>query len=234
MFLSAEEVAMGSAKPLYDVAPRIGRPPSERAGEVEGRILDAAAQVFLERGFSGASIELIAETARAGKPTIYARYPNKESLFEAAFLRRLAARNARLATHHPQGASVEERLVEVGVALVEETLSEDFIGLLRLAIAEARRLPDMVEGLVRQCRERGGRSVVRLLVEGVGEPFWSDENDPRAVKAGRLFAESVLLPFLLRALAQEDLAALRADIASHVEERAAFFLAALRNGGATS
>jgi AcrR family transcriptional regulator len=49
---------------------RIGRPPTELAGEVEARILEAAAQVFLERGFSAASIGEIAEAARAGKPTI--------------------------------------------------------------------------------------------------------------------------------------------------------------------
>ena len=209
--------------------PRIGRPPNEFAGEVEARILDAAARVFLQRGFDGASIGEIAEVARAGKPTIYARYATKEALFEAAFLRKLAARNARLETHHAEGATVEERLTSIGVALLEETLSEDFVGLMRLAVAEARRLPDM--GLVRQCRERGGRSVMRLLADGVGEPFWPDRDDPRAVKAGRIFAENVLLPLLMRALAQEDLAALRAEIPGHVRERAKFFLAALRGGG---
>ena len=59
-------------------AARTGRPSSERACEIEPRILDAAARVFLERGFSAASIKQIAETARAGKPTIYARYPDKD------------------------------------------------------------------------------------------------------------------------------------------------------------
>ena len=216
---------------LPEKARRIGRPPTELAGEVEARILEAAAQVFLARGFDGASIGEIAETARAGKPTIYARYPDKAALFEAAFLRLLELRNARLETHHPTGDTVEARLVSAGVALVEESLTEDFLGLMRLAIAEARRLPDMVAGLVRLCRERGGRSVARLLAEGVGEPFCTDESDPRAIKAGRFFTEGVLLPFLLRALAQEDLAELRAAIPAHVKERAVFFLAALRGGG---
>src|ERR1700739_3153495 len=64
-------------------AVRSGRPPRELAGEVEERILDAAAKVFLERGFEGASIEEIADVARAGKPTIYARFPGKEALFAA-------------------------------------------------------------------------------------------------------------------------------------------------------
>src|SRR5690242_21676591 len=48
---------------------RSGRPPRDLAGEVEERILDAAAKVFLERGFEGASVDEIADVARAGKPT---------------------------------------------------------------------------------------------------------------------------------------------------------------------
>ena len=66
--------------------------------------------MFLARGFDGASIGEIAEAARAGKATIYARYPDKEALFAAAFLRRLSQRNARLETFAPTGATVEERL----------------------------------------------------------------------------------------------------------------------------
>jgi AcrR family transcriptional regulator len=210
-------------------AARVGRPPTELAGEVETRILEAAARVFLARGFDGASIGEIAEVARAGKATIYARYPDKEALFAAAFLRRLSQRNARLETLAPTGESVEERLARIGVALVEESLTEDFLGLMRLAIAEARRRPDLPRRLVREARERGGRIVTHLLLEGVGEPFLHDE--AQAAKAARIFAEAVLLPFLLRALAEEDLGELRAEIAGHVKARAAFFLAALRNGG---
>ncbi len=213
----------------FERSARIGRPPTELAGEVEARILDAAARVFLARGFEGASIGEIAEAARAGKATIYARYPGKEALFEAAFLRRLAERNARLETLAPAGETVEERLSRIGVALVEESLTEDFLGLMRLAIAEARRRPDLARGLMRQARERGRRLVARLLIESVGEPFLRDE--AQAERAARLFAEAVLLPFLLRALAEEDLAVLRAEIAEHVKARATFFLAALRNGG---
>lgn len=212
-------------------AARVGRPPMELAGEVEARILDAAARVFLARGFDGASIGEIADVARAGKPTIYARYPSKEALFEAAFLRRLGERNARLETLRFEGETVEERLTHIGVALARESLNEDFIGLMRLAFSDARRLPNMGAGLLRECRERGGRSVVRLLVEGLGEPMFADPADPRAARAARIFTEGVLLPFLVRALVQEDLDALRAEIEPHVRERARFFLAALRNGG---
>jgi AcrR family transcriptional regulator len=213
----------------WDRGVRVGRPPTELAGEVEARILEAAARVFLARGFDGASIGEIAEAARAGKATIYARYPDKEALFAAAFLRRLSQRNARLETVAPTGATVEERLARIGAALVEESLSDDFLGLLRLAIAEARRRPDLARQVMRQARERGGRIIAHLLMEGVGSAILGDE--AQAAAAARYFAEVVLLPFLLRALAEEDVDELRAEIAEHAKSRARFFLAALRNGG---
>ena len=64
--------------------------PRDLAGEVEERILDAAAKVFLKRGFEGASVDEIADVARAGKPTIYARFPGKEALFAAVMARTCA------------------------------------------------------------------------------------------------------------------------------------------------
>ena len=64
-------------------AGRSGRPPRKLAGSAGDRILDAAGKVFAERGFRGASIDEIAEVARAGKPTIYARFPGKEALLTA-------------------------------------------------------------------------------------------------------------------------------------------------------
>src|SRR5258708_13024458 len=76
-------------------AVRYGRPPRGHAGQVEERILDAAGRVFLERGFQGASVDEIAEAASAGKPTIYARFPNKQALFPS-----LVQRPVRRTTSH--------------------------------------------------------------------------------------------------------------------------------------
>src|ERR1700728_3237143 len=73
-------------------AVRFGRPPKELAGEVDERILDAARQVFLERGFEGASIDEIAEVARSGKPTIYARFRDKRALFTGVVTRDILSR----------------------------------------------------------------------------------------------------------------------------------------------
>src|SRR6202022_3527560 len=89
---------------------RFGAPPKELAGEVDARILDAARKVFLERGFEGASIDEIAEVARSGKPTIYARFRDKRALFTEVMTRDILSRFAEFKTEVPTGATIEERL----------------------------------------------------------------------------------------------------------------------------
>src|SRR6476659_8434301 len=126
---------MGKASARRAVV-RFGRPPKELAGEVEERILDAARKVFLERGFEGASIEEIAEAARSGKPTIYARFPGKEALFTAVVMQSVAANSARIQANTPTGATIDERLEDLGAAILQWILVNDVVGLMRVAIAE--------------------------------------------------------------------------------------------------
>src|SRR6266446_4878894 len=117
-------------------AGRTGRPPRQLAGEVDARILDAARRVFLERGLAGASIDDIAELARAGKPTIYARFPGKEALFTAVVMRNVATNIARFENYVPSGSSIEERLASLGAAVLHWLLVGDTVGLMRLSISE--------------------------------------------------------------------------------------------------
>src|SRR6185295_11627421 len=144
-------------------AVRSGRPPRERAGEVEIRILDAAHRVFLERGLAGASMEEIAGLARSGKPTIYARFSSKEDLFAAVMMRNVDANIARFEGQVPTGATIEERLASVGVTVLHWALASDTVSLMRLGIAEARRFPNLASRVHRMVRERGTEAVARLL-----------------------------------------------------------------------
>src|SRR5690348_14786308 len=53
--------------------------------EVRGQaIINAATEVFLERGYAEASVDAIVERAGGSKATVYAMFGNKEGLFEAA------------------------------------------------------------------------------------------------------------------------------------------------------
>lgn len=210
---------------------RSGRPPRALAGEVEERILDAAAKVFLERGFEGASVEEIADVARAGKPTIYARFPGKEALFAAVMARKVRETTSSHERILPTGATIEERLASIAMAILRNVLVADTVGLIRAAVAEARRFPDLAASVHRMGRERGTEAVAQLL----GELPESDQlpafaADRRAATA-RHFIDLVLLPMLIRALFGEHLTALCAEIGPHVARTVAFFLAACRQGG---
>jgi AcrR family transcriptional regulator len=217
-------------------AVRAGRPPRELAGEVDARILDAARRLFLERGLEGASVDEIASLARAGKPTIYARFPRKETLFTEVVMRALVASIERFESDTPTGASVEERFESVGIAILKWVLVSETIGMIRLTIAEARRLPNLASRVNRMARERGEEAVTRLL-GGVAK---SDEigNLPaftpeRLAATTRFFRDLVVLPLFLRALYGEKLNVLHAEIGSHVARSVAFFVAACRHDGVT-
>jgi AcrR family transcriptional regulator len=116
---------------------RSDRPSRKLAGSIDDRILDAAGKVFADRGFGGASVDEIAEVARAGKPTIYARFPGKEALLTAV-IERVLRRN----TGSCDVVVIENRLNALAAAILTAVLAPETNGLIRVAVAEARRFPD--------------------------------------------------------------------------------------------
>jgi AcrR family transcriptional regulator len=215
-------------------AGRPGRPPREFAGEVDQRILDAARDVFLERGLAGASIDEIATLARAGKPTIYARYADKEALFVAVVMRHVAATVARFESLTPAGTTLEARLADTAVALLSWALVSGTLDMMRIGIAEAPRLPDLAISLHRMARHRCEQTISRVLSEVAqsGAPGSLPAFAPDRLPATtHLFVDVVLLPIMLRALFGEDRTSLEAEMGPQVARSVDFFLAACRHDG---
>jgi AcrR family transcriptional regulator len=224
----------GAKRRTTKPAGRVGRPPREAAGEVDERILDAARRVFLERGLAGASIDEIANVARAGKPTIYARFPGKEALFTAVVLRNVTATATRFEGHVPAGSTLDERLASLGAAIVQWVLAGDIVAVMRLGISEARRLPDLAINVHLAARRRGDEIVGKLLAETAQSdalgalPAFAPE---RLATTTRFFIDLVVWPILARALFGEKLKDLQAEVEPDVARSVAFFLAACRHGG---
>lgn len=233
-------IAMNSSSPkkVSPVRPkraqvRLGRPPKELTGEVDARILDAAHKVFLLRGFEGASIDEIAEVARSGKRTIYARFEDKRALFTEVVMRDILARITAFKVEMPSGTTVEERLACAASTLLHWGLDTDRIGMMRLVIAEAGRLPDLAAVVNRRARELSTELGIHLLRDmtrsdelGTLSAF-APEN---LARTARLFLDLVVVPMLFRALFEVDLEVLDPEIDAHVARGVAFFLAACRNG----
>lgn len=214
---------------------RSGRPPRRHAGKVEERILDAAGQVFLDRGFNGATVDEIAEVACAGKPTIYARFPGKQALF-IAVVERLVRRNTSLEAFDCVDGSIEKRLDALGAVILARVLTPETIGLVRVAVAEARRFPDLATSVNCMGRERPTEALTRAFNElaacdAIGA--WPAFAPDKLPDTARRFLDLVVLPMLVRALFGEDLAALRGEIGPHVARAVAFFLAGCGSGEAS-
>jgi AcrR family transcriptional regulator len=68
---------------------RRGRPSRSEGGtEARGRLLDAAEQLFAQRGFYGVTTRQVATTAGVDDALIYYHFKNKSGLFDAVFERR--------------------------------------------------------------------------------------------------------------------------------------------------
>lgn len=109
--------------------------------ERERRILDAAIAVFAEAGFSGASMDEIAQRAGLSKPTLYQYFPSKEALFEAMML---APRDEMmLAIEAEADQEMVAQLLAFAWTYAETVMRPEFLSLARLIIGEAQRFPEV-------------------------------------------------------------------------------------------
>ena len=186
------------------VSGRRGRPRADQAGEVEERVLDVATRLFLSHGFDRTTFEGLAEEAQAGKATLYARYRNKEALYEAVVRRRVAQSVARISAASDGGVS-RENLLGVAMLLADEIFVPDVIALMRLTIAEVTRFPEMALATYRI----GYGGCVSALAEIIAGQGHTPEMLVAATPAATRFVERVFMPLQMHALYGVDLPSLR-------------------------
>jgi AcrR family transcriptional regulator len=179
-------------------------------------------------------VDDLSNSFRNGRRRPASRFPTKEVLFTAVGLRNTVTIIARFGTQPITGATLDERLINVGINFLEHLLDRDAIDFIRLSIAEARRFPDLASGLGPAARERCAQVVAQLLSDAAH----SDETrllpafaPDRLVATGQLFLDLIVGRLFTRALFGEDLKRLRTEIPGHVKRAVAFFLAGCRHGG---
>jgi AcrR family transcriptional regulator len=159
------------------------------------QVLDAALELFLERGYDGASMQAVAEGAGVTKPVVYACFPSKEELFRA-----LLRREEDRILGEIQGAFAEADLADP-----ERTLTDGFTAFLRAVAAnpEVYRLIFLQEGggnmAVAKRIQRGREAQVETL-SGVARGWLEREGDAR--KKAELDATARLLGNVIVGLAE--------------------------------
>ncbi|TJZ91238.1 TetR/AcrR family transcriptional regulator [Paracoccus gahaiensis] len=173
---------------------RGGRPSLEHAADIDARILSAAAALFIERGVDGTSLEAVATAAAVSKPTLYARYADKSGLFVAVIRAHVAAALPPI-EGSAAGTSPEQRLRQVGRAVIEGALQPVPLGLMRLYIAEVPRHGD----LVREVDRLGREAALKTISSAIADPEDADSVD-RAQIIAAAFLDLVFVPHQMRAL----------------------------------
>jgi AcrR family transcriptional regulator len=124
---------------------RRGRP---RDPEADVRILDAAAQLILERGYDSMTVDEVAARAHVGKATVYRRWARKEDLAVAAMSQLYDAEMAL-----PDTGSIRDDLRSAYTNVLTFANSELGHAYLRTTIAESVRDP-RIAALYRAATER--------------------------------------------------------------------------------
>ncbi|MFT4268169.1 MAG: helix-turn-helix domain-containing protein [Xenophilus sp.] len=154
-------------------------PPSVRAAGAPRRrlsadvraplILDAALQVFAQKGFASARIDDIAQQAGLSKGGIYAHFKSKEDIFLALLERLLSPTVAPVVVADDEAVTVDlliERVIDPGYAHMAKPESSLA---LRLLLADARNL----QAHVQQWHERTvapyAQNLEQLVRRGVRE-----------------------------------------------------------------
>jgi AcrR family transcriptional regulator len=151
------------ASPRRRASPaRLGRPTREQALLRAEELLDCALEVFLDRGFDHATIEGIAATAGMAKRTIYARYPDKETLFRAAVQRAIDRWVVPVEELRSlDTGDLEETLIAVATARLRSATSPSGVRLQRILNAEAYRFPE----LSRIAYDQGSKPAVTFIAD---------------------------------------------------------------------
>lgn len=109
-------------------------------------IIEAAAEVFLQHGYIGASMDQVAAKAAVSKQTVYKQFADKEHLFAQIILGRTSALGDQLAKAYATLDDATEPLPalrDVGRQLLQSLSRPEVLQLRRLVIAEADRFPDV-------------------------------------------------------------------------------------------
>lgn len=115
-----------------------------RRGELRvERFLDAATEVFTEKGYQHARLSEIVARAGGSLATLYRVFGDKEGLAHAIIQRRLHEMGARLQDLNLSGRSPEEALQQAAERIAEGMCTAESVVIHRIVIGEGQSFPGM-------------------------------------------------------------------------------------------
>jgi TetR/AcrR family transcriptional repressor of mexJK operon len=202
--------------------PRTGRLTSGAA------IREAAATLFLERGYQGTSMDDIAAAARVSKQTIYTHFADKETLLAGLVLAnadRVEAFLGTMASVVHDAQDVEIALQKLARLYLHFVIRPEVLKMRRLVLAEAGRFPELARTYYEQVPQRVYATLAALFRELANQGALHVEN---ADSAAQHFAWLVLGPHLDLGMFCDTSAAVAGASDSAADDAVRVFLAAYR------
>ncbi|QHE87324.1 TetR/AcrR family transcriptional regulator [Hydrogenophaga sp. BPS33] len=161
---------MPSAPPTpssdHDAAPRQRR--ARRKEARPGELLDAALQLFVEKGFAATRVEEVAARAGVSKGTLFLYFPSKEELFKAVVRENLAGRFPEWSEELDQFEGHSAELVRYCLHTWWERVGmTPASGITKLVMSEAGMFPEIAAFYQQEVIEPGHALLRRVLQRGM-------------------------------------------------------------------
>jgi AcrR family transcriptional regulator len=157
--------------------PRWRRQPEKRPTQ----ILDAALQVFADKGLEGARMEDIAEAAGLSKATIYLYFPSKVEVFREMILNALDGL-VRVSLETDRTAPPPEALRSLVKAMWYEVRSPRFESVYRLVRAAVHSFPELAGEYAQGVRMPVSGAAQEILDRGVADGSFTPGNNEVRVR----------------------------------------------------
>jgi len=199
-----------------------GRPRQIDEAERRKILIEAAEKVFVDVGYSAASVDDIAKQAGMSKKTLYQLFEAKEDLFTAVIAERRAALTATIQTECCDDALAPAEELRTFLGQVARfVLAKRQAALYRLVIAESQRAPE----LARAFYQEGPSKVRSALLQWLQQKHEGKElvvPDPDC--AASMLCSMVIGEPQMRLLIGDMHEPEEAAIAERVEKAVALFL----------
>ncbi len=116
-----------------------------RTEQLIQRLLEAATQLFLEKGYDATSMAEISARAHASKETFYRHFPTKDDLFRAVVIRRAEIIAKDLGTVLDASDPPKKALTVLGERMLARMITKDTIAFHRLLGMTRDRFPEILQ-----------------------------------------------------------------------------------------
>jgi len=159
---------MSASCPLSKIAATVRAKRERRKDARPGELLDAALELFVEKGFAATRAEEVAKRAGVSKGTLFLYFSSKEELFKAVVRKNLSGRliewNAEFDNFQGTSADLLRHSIRVWWDRIGSTKAS---GITKLMMSEAGNFPELAAFYQHEVIQPGNELLRRVLQRGV-------------------------------------------------------------------